>query len=1572
MIRFSKGCVMSLAVFGLIACNPSGPTSGGGQEESLTLTSVAATSNTEVVVSFNRAVKDDFSDIRKFVIVPDNGTNAVLPVVAATPATDHLSVTLKTTSQAQQPYSIKVVGATADDAIAEFTGLPPSQFEITLLKGEDGPAFWYDINNNSTVDVGDAITNSAGDGFGLIDANTDGIVDNWQDKNGDGEINAGDIVAGFLDNDFDGLQDSRESLGWPVTIEDRNYVETTYFVSSDPLKADTDGDGLNDFFEFSELTDPRNADSDADSLSDYREVRVIFSKPTKAHSDADGLADGDEVNNKFTSPTLTDTDGDNISDDDEIDQNRNPRIADRPNFRITVDRVNLWADVSIFDEATNTSSYSDELNYDVTLSRSQSESYSHTDSVIDQTVGKISSQLAVEASYESETESGIAPVPSLKQTTKWGTKISASVGGGKEWTNAHNWQTTRDSASSAEQAYSNSVSKAKEYITQQTQSRQVEGGIIKTTVDIYNDSNFTLTFNNIQISVLQTRSGELEPITTLTMSNGPVTISPLSSSNLGGDLIFENTNASELKSQIEYLMRNVDTLVFQVTNYDITDSNGNLFTHSDQSVFNSTAGVVIDYGNNANAERFLVSTAGSQDSQSFVDGEWQGGSDKSGKERGVSLSYVMQSILGLERHYAFDTIHAGDNGTLDTIVLEGSDDEMLGGIILPGANGWLETQPEGDDIVLTKAVDKEGNEITKQGVLAGPDGVFNEGTVAFGDDIANGTVGTKGLPYGAVIISAGNDGVLDENTTIDPLDLLDYIDGFQTRRTCTGNSQTTGDICTVNRDCFTEEVEEGQCNGPERISRIKQLSSGDFNRDWFVFVDESMPTEADFNAVKLKAGNRYSLAFLQDLDRDGIVSRVEALYGSADSAANIYDNAMFGPGFDVVANAGQTNGDIWPDSRDTDHDGLDDYSEIYFPVQVNTEDKGLIDVYSRPYMADSDNDGLYDIEERDLRQFCTENDPRTDALCRGYINNSDYIAWATSHNTKQQAIGIIAGPNGTVDSVLSGGDIELYAQGTENLRYGTAVIVAGVDESSGELLPLATTISGDDRYLVADDYIPATNPLAMDTDNDGVSDYDELYEYLAAGALVTKGSETDIVVMDVTAQGDDVQLAGVGESVTGGVKVIGFGENQLLESNVSASLDILAAQTYVTDPLRSDFDSDGTKDGFEFKHAGDPTLFDGISSFDSDGDGLPDAIEESGWDVVVIEGEVVNNRLVRTASTFRVTSDPFVTDSDDDGLSDAEEYHLVPKTNPNEADTDGDGLSDFYEVFGYEKDDANKAPWSIEIKTTTNGSAERIKLIHVQGAAYVTNPANTHTDNDYSSDFDEVDMGTNPQKQDTDGDGLGDYYEVLENISLTINGVELPDFGSDPTDSDADNDGLNDFDEKQFGAHPGKADTDEDLRLDLDESLLGTDPANTDKCVRVSIARLTHNGDKDKKRQATIRFQIVRQNSNGADNVVLYDTTQQSTFARKDFAVYHYGDKFSDVFPVRDTQRAKIYVYAAWGGNHAEKTTIVDLFAELETTAAKEKSVTIGKIDGLELYAVFKYQRIDGPNSDIGNCVGSN
>ena len=68
---------------------------------------------------------------------------------------------------------------------------------------------------------------------------------------------------------------------------------------------------------------------------------------------------------------------------------------------------------------------------------------------------------------------------------------------------------------------------------------------------------------------------------------------------------------------------------------------------------------------------------------------------------------------------------------------------------------------------------------------------------------------------------------------------------------------------------------------------------------------------------------------------------------------------------------------------------------------------------------------------------------------------------------------------------------------------------------------------------------------------------------------------------------------------------------------------------------------------------------------DTDGDGLKDGIEFIGWDILVVNRGVQN---------VRVTSDPGLWDTDEDGLSDFKEFSEVcgAGSNASNADTDGD------------------------------------------------------------------------------------------------------------------------------------------------------------------------------------------------------------------------------------------------------------------------------------------------------------
>ena len=106
----------------------------------------------------------------------------------------------------------------------------------------------------------------------------------------------------FADSDEDGLPDTLEALGIVSTAADNdndgllNLVEYET-VGSDPLVADTDGDGLNDGGELAAGSNPFDPDTDTDGMEDGYEVYYGLN-PT---NDTDSLEDpdGDRIPNLY-------------------------------------------------------------------------------------------------------------------------------------------------------------------------------------------------------------------------------------------------------------------------------------------------------------------------------------------------------------------------------------------------------------------------------------------------------------------------------------------------------------------------------------------------------------------------------------------------------------------------------------------------------------------------------------------------------------------------------------------------------------------------------------------------------------------------------------------------------------------------------------------------------------------------------------------------------------------------------------------------------------------------------------------------------------------------------------------------------------------------------------------------------------------------------------------------------------------------------------------------------------------------------------------------------------------------
>jgi outer membrane protein OmpA-like peptidoglycan-associated protein len=124
---------------------------------------------------------------------------------------------------------------------------------------------------------------------------------------------------------------------------------------------------------------------------------------------------------------------------------------------------------------------------------------------------------------------------------------------------------------------------------------------------------------------------------------------------------------------------------------------------------------------------------------------------------------------------------------------------------------------------------------------------------------------------------------------------------------------------------------------------------------------------------------------------------------------------------------------------------------------------------------------------------------------------------------------------------------------------------------------------------------------------------------------------------------------------------------------------------------------------------------------------------------------------------------------------------------------------------------------------------------------YKTDPLKTDSDGDGLTDGDEVfKYHTDPSQGDTDGDGLSDGDEVLQYGSdplkidtdgdILTDGDEVLKYHTDPLKPDTDGDGLSDWDEaRSYHTDPNKADTDGDGLLDGDEVRRhNSDPTKSD------------------------------------------------------------------------------------------------------------------------------------------------
>ncbi len=1037
----------------------------------------------------------------------------------------------------------------------------------------------------------------------------------------------------------------RDTLGQPISTQfsnsgflRANEMEFAGIAPTASEAVDTDGDGVYDHEEQAGYlitvtladgsvvsrqvtSNPDVADTDGDGVSDGDE-RQYASNPRSKDTDGDSLSDDLELNTIYSSPYKVDTDDDGLEDGLEHFQFKTSLLlADTDGDKFT-DAEELFeynrnpriadipkVDISVGEvylQLDERYSYTDEEGNEVTESSSSSASLAQSNNTSfsrsDSNAETISGGFEISGGVSNE-------IGANGKTT-----VSAGFKGSFERSVTNSWQTDRTSARESQQAYQDSLNKGKTYSTSSSVSREVVGAQLDIDLSIENIGDVAFTVKNIEVTVLQRSpydSRQFWPVATLVANSELISGSPLEV-NIGpfntqkGPFLFSSRDI--FPNRVEALMAKPDGLVFEISNYDVVDEFGRNFSYSNQTVRDRTVGLVIDKGE-LGTERIYVATSGALKD----DGTYEGGFNPDGSQIGITLDYVLSDILGYAK-----------------------------------------------------------NSQVKSGVVAGVDGIAD--SRAGGDDIQLIPAGTTGLSPGAIVIDSGEDGLIA--VTPDPADDTAFISGYATGATCNAQSgQKAGLSCAEQATnwCATptpesadsaSDVAAGLCNGPNKITRIDGLADGDYDRFWAVLFSGNLPGPTDFGQIKVRAGDDLTVAFVRDLDRDGLTARQEFLAGSTDSRVDVFDNSSFG---NFTAN-NQLNliqsPDGYPDSTDTDRDGIADFAEVRVGWLVNTEG-ALYRVFSSPRLTDTDGDALVDFHEQDLSRIPGIDMQRFDIANGGVIaldptlpdTDQDGLNDEQEVNGAEVGLAVIDGGDGVTNTYKSGDDFQKAIYGTQVLP-GSVLILPGPNAA----LESTPDTHGDDVIRAA--YTVLTNPLIRDTDTDTMLD----------GLEVTQGSDPTVIDDEDFTDSDRDGLTDNEESLLGWMVSI----NQASPYQVFSS------------PYLADTDEDGLPDYVERDLGTDP------NRVDTDNDGIDD-IHEITATALARYAQISDNfpgAYLQGGMSEQLGTSPLLQDSDNDYLTDYQElyigYPIRPRndpamitvySNPLSDDTDGDGLLDHEEVI---------------------------------------------------------------------------------------------------------------------------------------------------------------------------------------------------------------------------------------------------------------------------------------------------
>ncbi len=498
--------------------------------------------------------------------------------------------------------------------------------------------------------------------------------------------------------------------------------------------------------------------------------------------------------------------------------------------------------------------------------------------------------------------------------------------------------------------------------------------------------------------------------------------------------------------------------------------------------------------------------------------------------------------------------------------------------------------------------------------------------------------------------------------------------------------------------------------------------------------------------------------FLDDSDGDGVLDGTELRHGldphnPADGAGDL-DN-------DGLSNAREQEEGTGLDISDTDGDGLTDGDEVLVhrtdPFVTDTDRDGLTDAaevnvhHTNPTLRDTDGGGQTDGEE--ITQGKNPLAPGDDRLSLPRtLKDGDGFSWDVQTNGT-----ILDGTSNAFDSGLRlrVNSLDFASLSTAVPENGGRELAIGPSASTGLTVTRKVFVPQNDgfvRYLEIFEN-PTTNPVTA-----------------RIQILTNLGSNPCCTERVATSNGDTV---------------LGFGDRWVVTddfydgSEEPAVVHAFAGPGARLHPFSASLIDDNVTITYDITVQPFRRVI--LMHFASQA-GLKATALATAADLDALRGSArsgLSTDEARDVVNFAVPQD-----SDDDGLTDAEE--AARGTDPLSADTDGDRLPDKYEV------DRGLNPLD-----PADGEVD--------------------TDGDGLKDGEEFLLGTDPTKADTDGDGYSDGFEMGAGLNPL-----------DPTDglTDADGDGLSDGQEQVLGTNPHDADTDDDRLPDGYEVRFGLDPKN--------------------------------------------------------------------------------------------------------------------------------------------------